>query len=79
MQRGSVKDERMLQVLSRALTHLVFPNGVVESLHVNGAVLDDATMEQLNRDVNNRFYTLLTIWIYGTDDELERLEQTFNF
>lgn len=72
-------DERILQALSRALTHLVFRNGVVESLHAHDAILDDATMEKLNRDVNNRFYTLLTIWFYGTDDELERLERTLTF
>lgn len=72
-------DERTLQALSRALTHLVFRNGVVESLHAGDATLDDATMERLNRDVNNRFYTLLTIWFNGTDDELNRLERTLNF
>ena len=72
-------DERTLQILSRALTHLVFRNGVAESLHASGATLDDATMEMLNRDVNNRFYTLLTIWFFGTDDEVEKLEQTLTF
>lgn len=72
-------DERTLQALSRALTHLVFRNGVVESLHAGDAALDDTTMEKLNRDVNDRFYTLLTIWFNGTDDELNRLERTLNF
>lgn len=72
-------DERTLQALSRALTHLIFRNGIVEGLHAKNAILDDTTMELLNRDVNNRFYTLLTIWFNGTDDELGRLEQTLNF
>lgn len=72
-------DERTLQALSRALTHLIFRNGVVESLHTNDAVLDDATIEKLNRDVNNRVYTLLTVWFNGTDDELKSLERTLNF
>lgn len=72
-------DEFTLQALSRALTHLIFRNGVVESLHANDAALDDTTMEMLNQDVNNRVYTLLTVWFNGTDDELESLERTLNF
>lgn len=72
-------DERTLHALSRALTHLIFRNGVVESLHANDAVLDDTTMEMLNRDVNNRVYTLLIVWFNGTGDELESLERTLNF
>jgi len=72
-------DEHTLQVLSRALTHLVFRNGVVEELHAKGAILDDSTMELLNRDLNNRFYTLLTIWFHGTEAELESLERAIDF
>ena len=37
------------------------------------------TMTKLNRDINNRFYTLLTLWFYGTDEETKRLEHTLNF
>ena len=54
-------DERTLQALSKALTHLVFRNGVVENLHADSACLDDATMKKLNIDVNNRIYTVLDI------------------
>lgn len=72
-------DEKELQALSRALTHLVFRNGIVENLHANSACLDDETMKKLNKDVNNRVYTLLTIWINGTDKEAEYLECTLNF
>jgi len=32
-------DEKTLQALSKALTHLVFRNGTVENLHAEGAVL----------------------------------------
>ena len=52
-------DERTLQAFSKALTHLVFRNGVVENLHADGACLDNETMEKLNKDINDRFYTLL--------------------
>lgn len=72
-------DERTLQALSKALTLLVFRNGIVENLHAAGAELDDETMRKLNIDINNRFYTLLTIWFNGTEEDAYRLERTLNF
>ncbi len=38
-------DERIIQALSKALTHLVFRNGIVEDLHAAGANLDDEMMK----------------------------------
>ena len=64
-------DEQILQALSKALTHLVFRNGVVENLHADSACLDDATMKKLNIDVNNRIYTVLDIWFNGTVEEVK--------
>lgn len=72
-------DERTLQALSKALTHLIFRNGVVENLHAEGACLDNEVMKKLNMDINNRFYTFLSIWFNGTDEEEIRLERTLNF
>lgn len=72
-------DERTLQALSKSLTLLIFRNGSVETLHADGACLDDDTMAKLNRDVNNRIYTLLTVWFNGTDEETDRLERSLNF
>ena len=72
-------DERTLQALSKALTHLVFRNGTVENLHAEGACLDDETMKQLNIDINNRIYTVLDIWFNGAENEVERLEYILNF
>ena len=72
-------DEQTLQALSKALTHLVFRNGTVENLHTAGACLDDETMKQLNIDINNRIYTVLDIWINGTEEEVEQLEWMLNF
>jgi hypothetical protein len=72
-------DEQMLQALSKALTHLVFRNGIVENLHADSECLDDATMKKLNIDVNNRIYTVLDIWFNGTVEEVERLERMLNF
>ena len=72
-------DEQTLQALSKALTHLVFRNGVVENLHAASANLDDETMKQLNIDINNRIYTVLDIWFNGTEEEVERLERILNF
>ena len=72
-------DERTLQALSKALTLLVFRNGAVETLHASGACLDDGTISILNRDVNNRIYTVLTVWLNGTDEDINRLERSVNF
>jgi len=72
-------DERTLQALSKALTLLIFRNSIIEDMHTDGTCLDEADMTKLNRDINNRFYTLLTLWFYGTDEETERLERTLNF
>ncbi len=77
--RSESLNEHILQILSRALTHLIFRNGEVELLHEKGACLDDETMAKLNRDINDRFYTVLTIWFNGTEDEQMRLERTLNF
>ena len=72
-------DERTLQVLSKALTLLIFRNGIIEDLHVDGACLDDETMKKLNKDINNRFYTMLDIWFNGTEKEAICLKRTLNF
>ena len=72
-------DERTMQALSKALTLLIFRNGIVENLHAKDACLDDETMKTLNIDINNRFYTLLTIWFNGTEDDTAKLEKTLNF
>ena len=72
-------DEQTLQALSKALTHLVFRNGIVENLHASCANLDDEVMKQLNIDINNRIYTVLDIWFNGTEEEVERLEHILNF
>jgi len=72
-------DERTLQALSKALTLLVFRNGTVENLHASDAALDDVTMKILNKDVNNRFYTVLSIRFNGTDEEVGKLERRLNF
>lgn len=72
-------DERTLQALSRALTLLIFRNGAVEDLHASCTLLDDAAMKILNKDVNNRFYTILSIWFNGAEDEVKQLERTLNF
>ena len=61
-------DEELLQTLSRALTHLVYRNTIVEDLHAEGARLDDETMKIINKEVNNRIYTLLN-WYFSENEE----------
>ena len=51
----------------------------MENLHADGACLDNATMKKLNKDINDRFYTVLSIWFNGTDEEEMSLERTLNF
>lgn len=58
--------EEKLQNTSRALTHLVFRNGIVGKLHSEGKCLDDETMKLLNKDINNRLYTYLSA-CFGDD------------
>lgn len=72
-------DEHTLQDLSKALTLLIFRNSVIEDLHTGGRCLHDAEMLLLNRDINNRFYTLLTVWFNGTHTEKDRLAHTLDF
>ena len=72
-------DERTLQALSKALTLLIFRSGAVENLHASDAVLDDVTMKVLNKDVNNRIYTVLSIWFNGAVEDVEKLERVLNF
>lgn len=66
----SDKVEAELQELSRGLTHLIFRNArLVEELHVKQMAMDDEVMKILNIEINNRIYTLLTILLYGTEEE----------
>ena len=48
-------------------------------MHADDAYLDDDTMKKLNIDINNRIYTVLTVWLNGTENEVERLEYILNF
>lgn len=36
-------------------------------------------MKILNKDVNNRLYTVLSIRFNGTEEDVEKLEKTLNF
>lgn len=59
------------QILSNFLTHLVFRNGEVENLHAGiPAVLNDETMKILNKDINNRIYTVLSAINSGAIDTI---------
>lgn len=64
-----IVDEERLQDVSRALTHLVFRNTIVEDLHAEGAKLDDKTMKIINKEVNNRIYTLIKWYISDSENE----------
>jgi len=72
-------EDESLQNLSRALTHLIFRNTVVEDLHAEGAVLNDETMKIINKEVNNRIYTLLKKYTSGTDEDRARITELVMF
>lgn len=72
-------DDQALQALSKALTLLIFRNGAVENCAASDAILDDVTMKILNKDVNNRFYTVLSILFNGDGEDVKKLEQMLNF
>lgn len=68
-----MKDDKTLQILSKSLTHLIFRNGIVEDMHAGkSTILDDNAMKTLNKDINNRIYTLLKLYT-GDDKDKETL------
>lgn len=72
--------ENELQAFSRGLTHLIFRNlRIVEEIHAEGVPLDDEMMKALNIEINNRIYTLLSIWLYGSEEEFNELLKTIKF
>ncbi len=56
--KNEFMNEEILQNMSRELTHPVFRNGIVEELHSEGRCLNNETMKILNKDINNRMYTI---------------------
>lgn len=72
--------ENELQAFSRGLMHLIFRNlRIVEEIHAEGGPLDDEMMKALNIEINNRIYTLLSIWLYGSEEEFNELLKTIKF
>lgn len=72
-------DEALLQQISKSLTHLVFRNTVVEDLHAKEAVLNDETMKILNKEVNNRIYTLLKWYTSGREEDRKAVSELISF
>ena len=72
--------EAELQALSRGLTHLIFRNvQLVEKIHVKQISIDDEVMKMLNIEINNRIYSLLSTWLYGTEEEQMELLRHIRF
>ena len=72
-------DEEVLQDISRALTHLVYRNTIVEDMHAQGAIMDDKTMKIINKEVNNRIYTLLKWYLSGSEEDREAVKMMVCF
>lgn len=72
--------ENELQAVSRGLTHLIFRNlRLVEEIHAKHLPLDDEVIKALNTEINNRIYTLLSNWLYGSEQEVKELLKTIEF
>ena len=72
--------EEDLQDISRALTHMLFRNvPLVEESHAKQLIIDEEMMKNLNIEINNRIYSMLYIWFYGSEDEIQMLFKYIEF
>ena len=72
--------EEQLQDISRALTHMLFRNvPLVEEIHTKQLFIDQNMMKKLNIEINNRIYSMLYIWFYGSEDEIQMLLKHIEF
>ena len=72
-------NEELLQAISKSLTHLIYRNTIVEELHAEGACLNDETMKIINKEVNNRIYTLLNWYLSGDEEDRKTLYELVSF
>ena len=73
-------EEKELQDISRALTHMLFRNvPLVEEIHTKQLVIDQETMKNLNIEINNRIYSMLYVWFLGSEDEIRMLLKHIEF
>ena len=52
---------------------------LVEEIHVKQLVIDQETMKNINIEINNRIYSMLYIWFYGSEDEIQMLFKHIEF
>lgn len=72
--------EEELQDIFRALTHMLFRNvPLVEEIHAKQLVIDQNMMKNLNTEINHRIYSMLYIWFYGSEEEIQRLFKHIEF
>ena len=71
-------DDHQIDRYSKALAHYVFRMGVVEQFHSEGAVLSQAVMKTLNKDVHNRIAGLLTAIRDNRIDDVDRVLREFS-
>lgn len=72
-------NDDLLQAIAKSLTHLVYRNTIVEDFHAEGACLDDSTMKIINKEVNNRIYTLLKWYLSENEDDRNFVAQLVSF
>lgn len=63
---------------AKMMTQVIFRDSIIEDLHNKGAVLNDSVMEILNKDICNRMYSVLQIFLHMNDDAYELLDYIFH-
>lgn len=71
--------EEQLQELSKALTHLVYRHSAIEDYHAEQKPLDEDAMKTINKDVNNRIYTLLKLYTSDNEKDVTLAENLIKF
>lgn len=68
-------DKDFVERLAKAITHIVYRNGIIENIHSNpDKNLYDSDMKLINKEVHNRIYTLL-LTLFSDDRMANRIKR----
>ena len=76
---GESNQDVSISFLSKAFAVACFRNGKIEDFHSEIKELTDDCMRELNKDVCNRIYTLLSLLTSDTDLDYEALKNLVAF
>ncbi|MCQ2539818.1 MAG: hypothetical protein MJ114_05150 [Acetatifactor sp.] len=85
LEDGTVHD-MILKRLAKALTAVIFRNGKIEDIHAGECEgepdfkgIPDSCMKEVNIDVCNKMYSMLTLLFSENDDDFKRAMLSVNF